>query len=403
MKSLGNFPLLPFPTRVNYAAEKHTPHQKTLVPEVGGKRGGGIKPEKPMPEISMKNMLEAGVHFGHQTHRWNPKMKQFIYGPRNGIYIIDLEKTVKHSREACNFIRSTVAEGGKVLFIATKKQAKEITKGAADKAGMPYVTERWLGGTLTNFMTIRRGCEKLEHLDQMRLDGTYDLLPKKETVVLDRKRKKLEASLGGVRQMRALPAALFVIDPETERIAVREANRLGIPVVAVVDTNCDPDLIDYVIPGNDDAIKSVTLFVDMIADSCVEGGQLFEQRMRQSHSPSSQTPMNAVEGADGEMIVPPTRPPGAGPVVERVRKGASAILNIPTDIDYRSEDVIEEDVDAAAAAAVSAAESEVVGAIPAELAPVVDHPGEPEEATIVATAKPPEHKKPADKKKPKNK
>ena len=208
-----------------------------------------------MPEISMKNMLEAGVHFGHQTHRWNPKMKPFIFAPRNGIYIIDLEKTVKHAKDACTFIRNTVAEGGKILFVATKKQAKIIARDAAERAEMPFVTERWLGGTLTNFATIRRGCEKLDQLDLWRTDGTYELLPKKETVVLERKRKKLDSSLGGVRAMRALPAALFIIDPEMERIAVAEANRLGIPVVAVVDTNCDPDPIDFVIPGNDDALE----------------------------------------------------------------------------------------------------------------------------------------------------
>lgn len=271
-----------------------------------------------MPEISMKNMLEAGVHFGHQTHRWNPKMKQFIHGPRNGIYIIDLEKTVKLAAEACNFVRSVAADGGKILFVATKKQAKLIAKDAAERCGMPHVSERWLGGTLTNFMTIRRGCEKMDQLDQWRQDGTYEALPKKEVVVLERKYKKLEASLGGIRAMKSLPAALFIIDPEMERIAVREANRLGIPTVAVVDTNCNPDLIDYVIPGNDDAIKSVTLFVNLIADAVLEGSAQFEQRARQQHAPSRQ------EHQDDKAA-------GAGPVVERVaRKG---LRNIPTEID----------------------------------------------------------------------
>ena len=280
-----------------------------------------------MPEISMKNMLEAGVHFGHQTHRWNPKMKPFIFAPRNGIYIIDLEKTVKHAKDACTFIRNTVAEGGKILFVATKKQAKVIAKDAAERAEMPFVTERWLGGTLTNFATIRRGCEKLDQLDLWRTDGTYELLPKKETVVLERKRKKLDSSLGGVRAMRSLPAALFIIDPEMERIAVAEANRLGIPVVAVVDTNCDPDPIDFVIPGNDDALKSVTLFANLIADACLEGGALFEQRMRQQHAPS--VPVAAVPA--GEAAAP--RP--SGPVIEKVRR--QMVRNIPTDIDYRAE------------------------------------------------------------------
>lgn len=288
-----------------------------------------------MPDISMKNMLEAGVHFGHQTHRWNPKMKAFIFGPRNGIYIIDLEKTVKHSKEACAFVKNTVAEGGKVLFVATKKQAKEVAKSAAERAGMPFVTERWLGGTLTNFQTIRRGCERLDELDRWKVDGTYAALPKKETVRLERKRKKLDLSLGGVRHMRGLPAALFVVDPENEHIAVAEANRLGIPVVAVVDTNCNPDPIDFVIPGNDDALKSVTLFVDLVADSCVEGQDLFEQRAK-SHSPEgpASVPAQAAVAPAGETAPPPiAAKPAAGPVVERVLR--KQIKNIPTEIDYR--------------------------------------------------------------------
>lgn len=288
-----------------------------------------------MPEVSMKNMLEAGVHFGHQTHRWNPKMKQFIFGPRNGIYIIDLEKTVRHAQDACTFIRNTVGDGGKILFVATKKQAKLICREAAERAGMPHVTERWLGGTLTNFATIRRGCEKLDELDRWKTDGTYERLPKKETVVLDRKRKKLDASLGGVRHMRSLPAALFIIDPETERIAVAEANRLGLPVVALVDTNCDPDPIDYVIPGNDDAIKSVTLFVNLIADACLEGGALHEQRLRQSQPVQREAPVEV-------------KPATEAPAVERVVK--KNLRNIPTEIDYRAEAEIEEEVVEAPAA-----------------------------------------------------
>lgn len=292
-----------------------------------------------MPDISMKNLLEAGVHFGHQTHRWNPKMKQFIYGPRNGIYIIDLEKTVRLAKDACQFIKSTVADGGKVLFVATKKQAQELTKEAAGRAGMPFVTERWLGGTLTNFKTIRRGCERLDELDKMREDGTYSLLPKKETVVLERKRKKLDASLGGVRHMRSLPAALFVVDPENERIAVKEANRLGVPVVAIVDTNCDPDRIDYVVPGNDDAIKSVSLFVNMIADACLEGAAIFEQRARTTQ-----------EAKEADTKPEPVAAKPAGPVVERVTK--KQVRNIPTDIDYKVDSGIvdvEEPEDAPAA------------------------------------------------------
>lgn len=285
-----------------------------------------------MPEISMKNMLEAGVHFGHQTHRWNPKMKSFIFGPRNGIYIIDLEKTVRHSREACQFVKNSVGDGGKILFVATKKQAKEITKQSAERAGMPYVTERWLGGTLTNFQTIRRGCEKLDELDMWKNEGRYDLLSKKEVVRLERKRKKLDSNLGGVRHMRSLPAALFVIDPENERIAVAEANRLGVPVVSVVDTNCNPDPIDYVIPGNDDASKSVTLFVNLIADACLEGAQIFEQRMRIAGGGLAAPEVPVVQG---EAPTTPTPAEAKMPVVERVVR--RQVRNIPTDIDYLEE------------------------------------------------------------------
>jgi small subunit ribosomal protein S2 len=308
-----------------------------------------------MPEISMKNMLEAGVHFGHQTHRWNPKMKPFIFAPRNGIYIIDLEKTVRHMQEACNFVKSVIAEGGKVLFVATKKQARAVGREAADRAGMPHVTERWLGGTLTNFQTIRRGVEKLEQLERWKSDGTYEALPKKETVMLERKRKKLEASLGGVRTMKNLPSALFIIDPETERIAVREANRLGIPVVALVDTNCNPDPIDFVIPGNDDALKSVTLFVNLIADACVEGGQAFESRMRnQGVAPSSSAPATVHTGEDGE-----TTRTAAGPVVERVMRKK---LKIPTEIDYRDNAEGEDETPVEATAAPEGSETPEGGA-----------------------------------------
>lgn len=303
--------------------------------------------------ISMRALLEAGVHFGHNTGRWNPKMKQFIFGPRNGIYIIDLEKTVRHAIDACAFVRNTVADGGKVVFVATKKQAKLIAREAADRAGMPHVTERWLGGTLTNFMTIRRGCEKLDELDRWRTDGTYERLPKKEVVVLERKRKKLEASLGGVRHMRSLPAALFVIDPEMERIAVAEANRLGIPVVSLVDTNCNPDPIDYVIPGNDDAIKSVTLFVNLIADACIEGASAFENRARQNQPQTSGSPR--MEAAMAESHTPAVAEGGV----------RAQLRNIPTEIDYRVNE--EESVEDVVVAADAPAE-EVVADAPADTA-----------------------------------
>ena len=280
-----------------------------------------------MPEISMKNMMSAGVHFGHQTHRWNPKMQPFIFGPRNGIHIIDLEKSVAQAREACRFVKEIVAEGQKVLFIATKKQARVAARAAAERANMLFVTERWLGGTLTNFSTIRRGIEKLIAIETMKIDGTYELLPKKEVVRLERKRKKLDSNLGGIREMKSLPGALFIIDPETERNAVCEANRLGVPVVALVDTNCNPDLIDYVIPGNDDAIKSVELFVNLIADSCLEGTAVFEQKMRQSG-----------EFTAAQMAQVAQERRNAGPIVEKVFRKK---LKIPTEIDYREDEDLE--------------------------------------------------------------
>jgi small subunit ribosomal protein S2 len=221
--------------------------------------------------ITMKQLLEAGVHFGHQTKRWNPKMKPFIFGARNGIYIIDLQKTVNLARNAFRFVSDAAARGGSVLFVGTKKQAQDAVQEEAGRAGMYHVTNRWLGGTLTNFKTIKTGIERLKTIEKMSQDGTYDRLPKKEIAQLEREREKLEKNLGGIKEMNRLPAALFVIDTKKEHIAVHEANRLGIPVVAVVDTNCDPEGIDYVIPGNDDAIRSIRLFTGKVAEACIEG------------------------------------------------------------------------------------------------------------------------------------
>jgi small subunit ribosomal protein S2 len=221
--------------------------------------------------ITMKQLLEAGVHFGHQTKRWNPKMKPFIFGARNGIYIIDLQKTVGLARAALRFVSDAVAKGGSVLFVGTKKQAQDAIREEASRSGMFHVTNRWLGGTLTNFKTVKQGIDRLKTIEKMAADGTYERLPKKEVASLEREREKLEKNLGGIKDMSRLPAALFVIDTKKEDIAVREANRLGIPVVAVVDTNCDPEGIDYVIPGNDDAIRSIRLFTGKIAEACVEG------------------------------------------------------------------------------------------------------------------------------------
>ncbi|WP_248362523.1 30S ribosomal protein S2 [Anaeromyxobacter oryzae] len=221
--------------------------------------------------ITMKQLLEAGVHFGHQTKRWNPKMKPYIFGARNGIYIIDLQKTVGLARNALRFVSDAVAKGGTVLFIGTKKQAQDAIREEASRAGQFFVTNRWLGGTLTNFKTVKQGIDRLKTIEKMAGDGTYERLPKKEVAQLEREREKLEKNLGGVKELSRLPSALFVIDTKKEHIAVHEANRLGIPVVAVVDTNCDPEGIDYVIPGNDDAIRSIRLFTGKVAEACIEG------------------------------------------------------------------------------------------------------------------------------------
>lgn len=226
-----------------------------------------------MAVVSMKQLLEAGVHFGHQTRRWNPKMAKYIFTERNGIYIIDLQKTVKKLDEAYNFIRDLSTEGGSVLFVGTKKQAQESIREEAERCGMHFVNARWLGGMLTNFRTIRHRIDRMEQLKKMREDGTFDLLPKKEVVKLELEIEKLEKFLGGVKDMNRLPKALFIVDPRKERIAVSEARKLNIPIVAIVDTNCDPDEIDYVIPGNDDAIRAVKLIAGAMADAILEGRQ----------------------------------------------------------------------------------------------------------------------------------
>lgn len=226
-----------------------------------------------MAIISMKQLLEAGVHFGHQTRRWNPKMAQYIFTERNGIYIIDLQKTVHKVEDAYNFIKSVVEEGKSVLFVGTKKQAQESIRDEAQRCGMFFVNVRWLGGMLTNFHTIQKRIDKLRELEKMEEDGTFEVLPKKEVSQLLGQKEKLERFLGGIKDMKQLPGAIFVVDPRKERIAVAEGRRLGIPIVAIVDTNCDPDEIDYVIPGNDDAIRAVKLLTAKMADAVIEGNQ----------------------------------------------------------------------------------------------------------------------------------
>jgi small subunit ribosomal protein S2 len=226
-----------------------------------------------LANITMKELLEAGVHFGHQTKRWNPKMKEYIFGERNGIYIIDLQKTLKMFKEASKFVQELASDGRLVLFVGTKRQAQEAIAEEAGRCGMFYINQRWLGGLLTNWVTVQKSVKRLKELDEMATDGRYELLPKKEVVKLERERKHLQANLAGIKHLNRLPDALFVIDSNKEQIAVKEARKLGIPVVAVVDTNCDPSEVDYIIPGNDDALRAIRLFASKIADSIVEGAQ----------------------------------------------------------------------------------------------------------------------------------
>jgi small subunit ribosomal protein S2 len=242
--------------------------------KVGGSRGRRIKPNHGgvgMPVVTMKQLLEAGVHFGHRTQRWNPKMKPYIYGARKGIYIIDLQKTVKLLDEAYDFVRDVASKGGTILFVGTKKQAQQVVKNEAERCGGFYVNNRWLGGLLTNFSTIQTRIQKLIELEEMEANGELDKLPKKEQSKLRKKLEKLRKNLGGVKNMKSLPDVIFIVDPRKEKIAVEEANHLKIPIVAMVDTNCDPDPIDYVIPSNDDAIRAIALIAGKIADAYLEG------------------------------------------------------------------------------------------------------------------------------------
>jgi len=226
----------------------------------------------------MKELLEAGVHFGHQTKRWNPKMKEYIFGERNGIYIIDLQKTLKMFKEASKFVQDLATDGKIVLFVGTKRQAQDAIAEEAQKCGAFYINQRWLGGLLTNWVTVQKSVKRLKELDDMATDGRYELLPKKEVIKLERERKHLQANLAGIKNMSRLPDAIFVIDSNKEQIAVREARKLGIPVVAVVDTNCDPTEVDYVIPGNDDALRAIRLFTSKISESIAEGAQLMTDK-----------------------------------------------------------------------------------------------------------------------------
>ena len=249
--------------------------------------------------VTMKDLLECGVHFGHQTRRWNPKMKPFIFGVRKNIHIIDLQKTLRYFRYTYNVVRDAAKEGKTILFVGTKKQAKNAIEEYAKKAGMPYVNSRWLGGTLTNFNTIRKSIRKLEVIEEMEKSGQMDLLTKKEALMLRRRKEKLENFLGGIRDMKKLPDMLFIIDAVREHIAVKEGNKLGIPIIAPLDTNCDPDLIDYPIPGNDDAIRSIQLFCREIAEAIIEGKELRAQEME---GDEEEVPMPASEEEKQKLI-----------------------------------------------------------------------------------------------------
>lgn len=252
-----------------------------------------------MTAVSMKLLLEAGVHFGHQTNKWNPKMKPYIFGARNGIYIIDLQQTVVLFQRAYEFVVELAAQGGELLFVGTKKQAQDAIKEEAERCGMPYVNQRWLGGMLSNFATIKRSIDRLNQLDAMFADDSVRALPKKEVAALQKKREKLEKVLGGIRNIKGLPAGVFIVDPKREEIAVKEARKLKIPIVAIVDTNCDPDLIDYVVPGNDDAIRAIRLFASRIADAVLEGRKLYEERL-QAETDKEEGLVGAVAAANGE-------------------------------------------------------------------------------------------------------
>jgi small subunit ribosomal protein S2 len=249
--------------------------------------------------ITMKELLEAGVHFGHQTKRWNPKMKEYIFGERNGIYIIDLQKTLKMFKEASKFVQDLANDGRIVLFVGTKRQAQDAIAEEAQRCGMFYINQRWLGGLLTNWVTVQKSVKRLKELDEMATDGRYELLPKKEVIKLERERKHLQANLAGIKNMSRLPDAIFVIDSNKEQIAVREARKLGIPVVAVVDTNCDPSEVDYVIPGNDDALRAIRLFTSKISESIAEGAQL----MTDKQVADMQAAADAAQAATGETHV----------------------------------------------------------------------------------------------------
>ena len=287
-----------------------------------------------MAYVTMKELLEAGVHFGHQTKRWNPKMKPFIFGARNGIYIIDLQKTVRMFRDVYDFVVDTVANGKSVLFVGTKKQAKETIYEEASRCEMYYIHNRWLGGMLTNFQTIKKSIDRLNTLNTIETDGSINLYPKKERQQLGKERVKLDSILGGIRTMNRLPGAIFIVDSKNEAIAVREGRRLRIPIIAIADTNCDPDEIDYLIPGNDDAIRSIRLLTSKIADACLEGKQRYAEKKQADSDKAVDESEMSTAGSDmktGERKV--ISDGGDGPVIEIIKRASSKYDAIDEDDD----------------------------------------------------------------------
>ena len=299
-----------------------------------------------MAQITMKQLLEAGVHFGHQTKRWNPKMKPYIFGARNGIYIIDLQKTVRYFRTAYDFIKQVAENGDKVLFVGTKKQAQDSISEEAVRAGQYFVNNRWLGGMLTNFSTIKKSIDRLKKIEIMATDGTYDLITKKEGLQLERERAKLEKNLGGIKMMTKLPGAIFVIDPKKEAIAVREARKLGVPVVAVVDTNCDPDEIDYLIPGNDDAIRALRLFASMMAEACIEGAEARQATLRTDAEGADQPAEEKAEAPVAETTEAPVEEKTEAPVEEKTEAPVEEKTEAP--VEEKTEAPAEEKTEAPA-------------------------------------------------------
>ena len=285
-----------------------------------------------MATITMKELLEAGVHFGHQTKRWNPKMKDYIFGERNGIYIIDLQKTLKLFKDASKYVTELCSSGKTILFVGTKRQAQDAVAEEATRASMPYINQRWLGGLLTNWVTVQKSVKRLQELDEMATDGRYELLTKKEVIRLERERKHLQANLAGIKTMKRLPDALFIVDSNNEAIAVKEARKLGIPVVAVVDTNCDPTVVDYVIPGNDDALRAIRLFTSKISDSAIEGVNLVgDKQFEQVAETEAPVELSSID-ASGE-------PEEAGDVVDLEAALGGGIRKAPGVVSALEEEV----------------------------------------------------------------